>query len=232
MVYHNWKLTGTLDARQHDNLRILVISGNFPDGWDWDLFVSFGENLDMIHLEKMDDGVGTVLTADQLCFEGYYTMQLRGCNGDEVRHTNQIKVFVGASMSGDGQWPEIPTAFTDLEKRVNADAATAEQAAATASASAGDAEAAASRYPYIGPNGNWFVWDVTTGEYQDTGISAGGSGGGGGGFPELGHALYYDETGRLAVQVADKPEPDNTLPITSAAMQTTVGNIEILLGTI
>ena len=40
------------------------------------------------------------------------------------------------------------------------------------------------------------------------------------------------ETGVLSVNTADKPEADNTLPITSAAVYATVGNIEALLATI
>ena len=38
--------------------------------------------------------------------------------------------------------------------------------------------------------------------------------------------------GVLSVNTAQEPDPDNTLPITSAAVHTTVGNIEILLQTI
>lgn len=38
--------------------------------------------------------------------------------------------------------------------------------------------------------------------------------------------------GVLSVNTAQEPEPDNTLPITSSAVHTTVGNIEILLQTI
>lgn len=38
--------------------------------------------------------------------------------------------------------------------------------------------------------------------------------------------------GVLSVNTAQQPEPDNTLPITSAAVHTTVGNIEIILQTI
>ena len=48
----------------------------------------------------------------------------------------------------------------------------------------------------------------------------------------LGHALMWDKQGRLAVQVADTAEEDNTLPITAAAVHTELGNIEILLQTI
>lgn len=40
------------------------------------------------------------------------------------------------------------------------------------------------------------------------------------------------EDGVLRVNTAHEPEPDNTLPITSAAVAETVGNIEILLKTI
>ena len=53
----------------------------------------------------------------------------------------------------------------------------------------------------------------------------------GGGF-SLGHALMWDKQGRLAVQVADEAEADNTLPITAAAVHTELGNIEILLQSI
>lgn len=52
-----------------------------------------------------------------------------------------------------------------------------------------------------------------------------------------GTSFITDETlslqgGVLSVNTANEPEEDNTLPITSAAVATTVGNIEILLQTI
>ena len=53
-----------------------------------------------------------------------------------------------------------------------------------------------------------------------------------GGGLSLGHALMWDKQGRLAVQVADEAEADNTLPITAAAVYAELGNIEVLLGTI
>ena len=40
------------------------------------------------------------------------------------------------------------------------------------------------------------------------------------------------QNGVLSVNTAKEPDPDNTLPITSAAVAQTVGNIEILLQTI
>ena len=53
-----------------------------------------------------------------------------------------------------------------------------------------------------------------------------------GGSFSLGHALMWDRQGRLAVQVAEEAESDNTLPITAAAVYVELGNIEVLLGTI
>lgn len=59
------------------------------------------------------------------------------------------------------------------------------------------------------------------------------NGGGGGDVNiRLGHALYYDGDGRLSVDVANDAEEDNTLPISSAAVGSIVGNIEVLLRTI
>lgn len=50
---------------------------------------------------------------------------------------------------------------------------------------------------------------------------------------KIGNGLKLDsDTNSLSVDVADIPEEDNTKPITSAAVFTTIGNIEVLLGTI
>lgn len=52
------------------------------------------------------------------------------------------------------------------------------------------------------------------------------------GIVRVGHGLKIDGEGVLAVNTADKPEADNTLPITSAAVDASIGNIAVLLGTI
>lgn len=49
---------------------------------------------------------------------------------------------------------------------------------------------------------------------------------------EIGNGLKWDEGNVLAVDTADAAEQDNTLPITSAAVYTEVGNIGALLATI
>lgn len=48
----------------------------------------------------------------------------------------------------------------------------------------------------------------------------------------IGNGLKWESVGKLAVDTADKVEQDNTKPVTSAAVHTEIGNIEILLQTI
>ena len=72
---------------------------------------------------------------------------------------------------------------------------------------------------------------------------AGGGGGGGAvrvpimsetvaGIAMVGDNLKIDAEGRLSVDTANEAEQDNTRPITSAAVHTVVGNIEVLLESI
>ena len=82
--------------------------------------------------------------------------------------------------------------------------------------------------PYIGPEGTWMQWQDS--KWVDTGVAAGG--GTGGGY-KIGNGLKLDTaTNTLSVNTAKAVEQDNTLPITAAAVYTTVGNIEVLLGMI
>lgn len=61
---------------------------------------------------------------------------------------------------------------------------------------------------------------------------SGGGGSGGGGYT-IGAGLKLDpESNVLSVDTADAVEADNTRPVTSAAVHTTVGNIDALLATI
>lgn len=186
------QLDGALLARQYDNLSAaLIVAGEIPDGWVWGMLVEAKENLNIIRLTEMEDGVGAILTDEMLAISGYYTMQLRGTQGETVKHTNKIQVFVPDSLSGNVQWPTIPSEFTQLEARVNADADRAEDAAQAA-------EDAAIRQPYPNPDtGTWWTWDAETGAYKDTGepYSGGGSGEAGqdGGY----YAPSVDDAGNL-----------------------------------
>lgn len=210
--FSNWTISalcGEVIARQYDNLSVsLIVVGDLPDGWEWAMLVECQGNLNIIPLSPVEGGVGATLTDDMLSLPGYYTMQLRGMQGDVVRHTNQIQVFIPESLSGDAQWPDVPSEFTQIEQTII------------------DIN---NNPPKPGPDGNWMIYNPDTGEYDESDIPL--PGGGGFGY-EIGHGLKVTGTNTLEVDTATDVEQDNTLPITSAAVYTTVGNIEILLGTI
>ena len=212
ITFDNWVINnpcGPRIAMQYDNLsRVLMVTGNIPDGWTWAMLVRCHGKMNIISLSPMEGGIGTVLTKDMLALHGYYSMQLRGTQGDTVRNTNQIQVFIPESLSGDAQWPEVPSEFTEIEQNIIA---------------------INNNPPKPGPDGNWLIYDPDTGEYEESDIPL--PGGGGFGY-EIGHGLKVTGTNTLEVDTATDVEQDNTLPITSAAVYTTVGNIEILLGTI
>lgn len=210
--FSNWRLSnpcGTPIARQYDNLSVsLIVVGDLPDGWEWAMLVECQGNLNIIPLSPVEGGVGATLTDDMLALSGYYTMQLRGTQGDVVRHTNQIQVFIPESLSGDAQWPEVPSEFTEIEQNIIA---------------------INNNPPKPGSNGFWLIYNPETGEYEESDIPL--PEGGDFGY-QIGHGLKVTGTNTLEVDTATDVEQDNTLPITSAAVYTTVGNIEILLGTI
>ena len=147
--YEDWRLwadPGPAIARQYDNLtRRLEIVGDLPEGWDWTLLVQADrEHLDLIALRPMEGGLGVDLTAEMLALSGYYTIQLRGSQGELVRHTNQVRIFIPSSLSGDANWPELPSEFSQAEA---------------------DIRALNAHPPIPGDGGYWLVWDLDGEKY-------------------------------------------------------------------
>ena len=100
-------------------------------------------------MSSSETGIEATLTKEQLDLAGTYTLQLRGTNGDEVRHTNCIDITIPSSLSGDSTWPEIPSEFSEMEQRLNELYA---------------------HPPIPGADGTWMTWDVDTDEYIDSGL--------------------------------------------------------------
>ena len=188
IVFNNWQISCTgVIAQQYDNLtRKVEIVGELPEGYEWSLLVECGENKDTLHLERTAAGAEVVLTQDNLSVSGYYKLQLRGNLAEDTsktRHTNPVQTFVPASLSGVGQWPEMPSEFAQIEQRLlelNAHAQSSEQGAKDAAASAKtyseQAQAVAGNIPYVGENGNWFIGG------EDSGVPATG---------DSGFSIYY-----------------------------------------
>ena len=78
----------------------------------------------------------------------------------------------------------------------------------------------------INENGH-LIYTVSSGKWIDLGRVVGE----GSGSFDTDETLMW-KNGRLCVNTAEDVEADNTLPITSAAVHTTVGNIEAILKTI
>lgn len=148
--FKNWDLSydGQVLAMQFDNLtRTISLQGALPDGWDWVMEVGFAGNHDIIQLAPVSGGLEATLTRDNLAFAGWYEMQMRGNQGELERRTNIIRVHVPRSLSGTGQWPTVPTEFTQIEQRI----------------------ADLNAHPSIpGQNGFWLVWDPVTKQYKES----------------------------------------------------------------
>lgn len=142
-VFDDWYLykpIGTI-AQQYDHLsRTLLVVGDLPEGYIWHILIQKGENLNIVLMEPVEDESGIALAVSEelsngepsnvkmigaIIERGYvheagkYSIQLRGTKDDEVRHTNLVSVRIPRSLSGDEQWPEVPSEFAQIEDRIN-----------------------------------------------------------------------------------------------------------------
>lgn len=141
--YRDWYIwtQGQVVARQFDHMtRSLEVTGELPEGWEWTAIVRVGDYMDYLPLTLTQTGAAITLTAQQLSLPGMYSIQLRGKQGELVRHTNVLSVYVPASLSGDAHWPELPSVFTAMEQRVEQHTQLARQAAQQAQESAAAAQ--------------------------------------------------------------------------------------------
>lgn len=214
--FYDWQIFPTqgIVGRQYDNLsHSLVVEGELPSGYTWDMLVEAKGKYNIIPLSATATGATASLTADQLAFgDTYYAFQLRGTSGEVIHHTNVVQAYVPTTLVGAGTWPVLPTEFSQAEadiKELNA------------------------HPPVPGANGFWLLWDLDTHEYVQSDLPLPNVGEGGGlAIYSLDDTLNLSPEGRLSVNTANDAQQDNTLPITSAAVFQTVGNIEVLLSTI
>lgn len=200
-------------GRQYDNLaHQIVVVGSLPEGYTWDMLVECRGKYNVIPLTVNAAGASATLTADQLALTGYYDFQLRGTQDSVIHHTNSTQIFIPDTIVGPGTWPVLPTEFSQAEtaiKELNA------------------------HPPIPGVTGYWMLWDLDTGEYVTSDIPLPQVGEGGVlRINSLDETLNLSQEGKLSVNTAKDAEQDNTLPITSAAVYTELGNIDALLATI
>lgn len=184
IIFSDWVIAldkGRLPRQYDDGEPLEVV--NAPDGWAWTLNTQLDGNLDVIPLTATNGVVGTTLSKSQLALAGDYWLQLTGTKDGVTRHTNIIGMAVPASLSGDANWPTLPTAFSDALDR-------AEDAADRA-------ESAATHGPRISGTNTWEVWDPDKGQYVDTMVDASGKTG-----PQGPAGAGMDITGATVGQIA------------------------------
>lgn len=204
----------------------LYIAGAVDFDSEWDDITAFWLNFEPRSGEAInayltdgafDESLGVSLSA------GTWRVSAHGSNtaGKEI-HTTPLLLNVAQAGGRDGEAPPyVPPDATGQIAAVAAEARDIAQSVrddANAGLFKGD-KGDPGLTPHIGENGNWFYGD------EDSGIPAGAAG------IKTDHTLSYTN-GVLSVNTANAPEADNTLPITAAAVNTVVGNIETLLNKI
>lgn len=143
-----WQLSAGqgIVGRQYDNLsHSLVVEGELPSGYTWDMLVEAKGKYNVIPLSATATGATASLTADQLAFgDTYYAFQLRGTSGEIIHHTNAVQVYVPETIVGPGTWPVLPTEFSQAEANIRELNA---------------------HPPVPGENGYWMLWDLDTHSY-------------------------------------------------------------------
>lgn len=145
-----------------------IVQGTKPDrtGFQYAATVTEGSNV-----------VTLVVTQQMAAVSGEVTCELVIANGDDRIATVNFIIYVEAAALADDtvisetELPLIEQA-AELAQRIDGIAVDVEADADRAEEAADNAELWASRNPYIGQNGNWFVFDTTTETYVDTQIPA------------------------------------------------------------
>lgn len=169
------------------------------------------------------------ITAADTARTGYGSCELRWSVEDHVVKSLTFATFVAEGVSGgfggSGHCTCRPAG--DPANHWSAYLEQVVQAGAEALEAAARAENAVMHPPEI-LEGTWWVWDYARDSYVDTGVPVSG---GSGRVYRFGHGLKQDD-GVISVDAADGFDGDKTRPITAAAVETTVGNIQTLLETI
>ena len=133
---------------QYDNLdQVVLVAGDFPQGYQWTLFVHYDGHLDPVLLTETSGALVGTIGKGVLSYTGQYEFQMLGKKGGLERHTNLVQLMVHRSLSGDAQWPEIPTEFTEVENNIRELNA---------------------HPPIPGDGGYWLIWDLLAHEYQES----------------------------------------------------------------
>ena len=81
------------------------LSAPLPEGWDLKVDVEREGKKNVIQLEREGERFFARLTAEMLGEDGYYFLQIRGTNGDVVKHSNVFLAMVYHSINATEEFP-------------------------------------------------------------------------------------------------------------------------------
>ena len=168
----------TLAFEKNNNVDEIVVTVDTDESWSYKLDVKYPDKFNIkkdtlyniIDLDRNGNICSVTLTREMLPFNGKYTMQLRGINGDKVYHSDTFEVWVKYSIEPGSTYDPVPSEFYQIENKLDDKVNEAKQCAE-------NAKIASTRMPKISSDNTWLIWDVGTGDYVDTGIKASGADG-------------------------------------------------------
>lgn len=185
------KTAGVKGEANVTNLRI-----TFDEGWDgyakkvtfWDARGLNPVRISLLPHSAENDRVYLVpIPAEPMAEAGMMTFVIDGTTDDKVQRSLSDKLEVKDAPIAEGGQP-VPPAEDDLTQiqgeieKIKSDILDAREAKGysdqaliamnIAKESADKAQASVGKTSYIGDNGNWYAWDLTLGEFYDTGVKA------------------------------------------------------------
>lgn len=115
----------TLAFEKNNGVDVINITVDTDENWQYKIDVKYpdkcctGESLyNIIDLARNGNVCTVTLTQDMLPFNGKYTMQLRGINGDKVYHSETFDCWVKYSIDPAQAYEPVPSEFYQLEKEL------------------------------------------------------------------------------------------------------------------
>lgn len=170
--------TRNLAFEKNNNVDEIAITVDTDESWSYKLDVKYPDKFNIgndtlyniIDLDRNGNICSATLNSEMLPFNGKYTMQLRGINGDKVYHSDTFEAWVKYSIEPGSTYDPVPSEFYQIEAELDDKVNEAKQYAE-------NAEIASTRMPKISSDNTWLIWDVGIGDYVDTGIKASGADG-------------------------------------------------------
>ena len=167
--------TRNLAFEKNNNVDEIVVTVDTDESWSYKLDVKYPDKFNIkkdtlyniIDLGRNGNICSVTLTREMLPFNGKYTMQLRGINGDKVYHSDTFEVWVKYSIEPGSTYNPVPSEFYQVEARLDDKVDEAKKYAE-------NAEIASTRMPKISSDNAWLIWDAEIGDYVDTGVKASG----------------------------------------------------------